>query len=123
MGESFGACMALSVAARNPDLDIVLIISNPGMYGSLSHPAFVLADLWHVILSADGTSTHNTIFRLIVPNFERYCVATSFESNPLQPYIPLLQWAPDELYRNVPYLLSFTLGNFYILFKRKKCSV
>ncbi|XP_022156515.1 acyltransferase-like protein At3g26840, chloroplastic [Momordica charantia] len=29
VGESLGACLALSVAARNPDIDIVLILSNP----------------------------------------------------------------------------------------------
>lgn len=28
-GESLGACLALSVAARNPHIDIVLILSNP----------------------------------------------------------------------------------------------
>ncbi|KAL8142760.1 hypothetical protein V2J09_015792 [Rumex salicifolius] len=30
VGESFGACLAIAVAARNPDLDIVLILANPG---------------------------------------------------------------------------------------------
>ncbi|XP_031382598.1 acyltransferase-like protein At3g26840, chloroplastic isoform X2 [Punica granatum] len=29
VGESLGACLALAVAARNPDLDLVLILSNP----------------------------------------------------------------------------------------------
>lgn len=36
MGESFGGCLALSVAARNPDLDIVLVITNPGTCVRLS---------------------------------------------------------------------------------------
>lgn len=36
MGESFGGCLALSVAARNPDLDIVLVIANPGTSDSWS---------------------------------------------------------------------------------------
>lgn len=30
VGESFGACLALAVAARNPDIDLVLILANPG---------------------------------------------------------------------------------------------
>lgn len=30
VGESFGACLAIAVAVRNPDLDIVLILANPG---------------------------------------------------------------------------------------------
>ncbi|MED6158322.1 hypothetical protein PIB30_031740 [Stylosanthes scabra] len=29
VGESLGACLALAVAARNPDIDLVLIIANP----------------------------------------------------------------------------------------------
>lgn len=30
IGESFGGCLALAVAARNPQIDIVLILENPG---------------------------------------------------------------------------------------------
>lgn len=30
VGQSFGACLALSVAARNPEIDIVLVIANSG---------------------------------------------------------------------------------------------
>ncbi|TVU08784.1 hypothetical protein EJB05_42197 [Eragrostis curvula] len=30
VGESIGACIALAVAARNPDIDLVLILVNPG---------------------------------------------------------------------------------------------
>ncbi|KAJ6305753.1 hypothetical protein OIU77_018649 [Salix suchowensis] len=30
VGESFGACLALSVAARNPQIDLVLVLVNPG---------------------------------------------------------------------------------------------
>ncbi|XP_057800473.1 phytyl ester synthase 2, chloroplastic-like [Salvia miltiorrhiza] len=29
LGESFGACLALAVAARNPNIDLVLILANP----------------------------------------------------------------------------------------------
>ena len=29
-GESLGACLALAVAARNPDVDLVLVLANPG---------------------------------------------------------------------------------------------
>jgi alpha-beta hydrolase superfamily lysophospholipase len=31
VGESVGACIALAVAARNPDVDLVLILINPGL--------------------------------------------------------------------------------------------
>lgn len=30
VGESFGGCLALAVAARTPDIDLVLILANPG---------------------------------------------------------------------------------------------
>ncbi len=30
VGDSFGGALALSVAARNPTLDLVLILANPG---------------------------------------------------------------------------------------------
>ncbi|KAF2301837.1 hypothetical protein GH714_029750 [Hevea brasiliensis] len=30
VGESLGACLALAVAARNPDVDLLLILANPG---------------------------------------------------------------------------------------------
>ena len=30
VGQSFGGCLALAVAAFNPDIDLVLILANPG---------------------------------------------------------------------------------------------
>lgn len=30
VGESLGACLALSVASLNPDIDLVLLLANPG---------------------------------------------------------------------------------------------
>lgn len=30
VGDSFGGCLALAVAARNPTIDLVLILANPG---------------------------------------------------------------------------------------------
>ncbi|XVE67639.1 hypothetical protein DITRI_Ditri09bG0004300 [Diplodiscus trichospermus] len=37
VGESPGACIALSVAARNPEIDLVLVLSNPATSFSKSH--------------------------------------------------------------------------------------
>ncbi|KAL7257181.1 hypothetical protein ACSBR1_010998 [Camellia fascicularis] len=31
VGESLGGCLALAVAARNPDIDLILILANPGI--------------------------------------------------------------------------------------------
>lgn len=30
LGDSFGGCLALAIAARNPNIDLVLVLSNPG---------------------------------------------------------------------------------------------
>lgn len=30
VGDSFGGALALSIASRNPELDLILILSNPG---------------------------------------------------------------------------------------------
>lgn len=30
VGDSFGGCLALAVAARNPTIDLVLVLVNPG---------------------------------------------------------------------------------------------
>ena len=30
VGDSFGGCLALAVAARNPAIDLVLVLANPG---------------------------------------------------------------------------------------------
>ena len=43
-GESLGACLALCVAARNPHIDIVLILSNPGKLNGLLTESFCLYD-------------------------------------------------------------------------------
>jgi alpha-beta hydrolase superfamily lysophospholipase len=32
VGESLGGCLALAVAARNRDIDLVLILANPGHF-------------------------------------------------------------------------------------------
>ena len=39
VGESFGGCLALAVAASNPDIDLVLILANPSKnFVSLKKP-------------------------------------------------------------------------------------
>ena len=30
VGDSFGGCLSLAVAARNPSIDLVVVLSNPG---------------------------------------------------------------------------------------------
>lgn len=32
VGDSFGGCLVLAVAARNPEIDLVVILANPGQF-------------------------------------------------------------------------------------------
>ncbi|KAH9625337.1 hypothetical protein KSS87_003634 [Heliosperma pusillum] len=43
VGESIGGCLALAVAARNPDIDLVLILANPGEHFPMYIKLFVVA--------------------------------------------------------------------------------
>ena len=35
LGNSFGGCLALAVAGRNPRIDLILVLVNPGMQENL----------------------------------------------------------------------------------------
>ena len=37
VGDSFGGGLALAVAARNPKIDLVVILANPGQFQNTSH--------------------------------------------------------------------------------------
>lgn len=54
VGDSFGGCLAVSVAAAYPSIDIVLILVNPGekilVFPSSSHHYIVLEHYQHNIL-------------------------------------------------------------------------
>lgn len=43
VGDSFGGCLALAVAALNPTVDLVLILANPGVP---VHAVFFLPNLF-----------------------------------------------------------------------------
>ena len=89
VGDSFGGSLALSVAARNPNIDIILILCNPGENFGLN---FFLKNYFSLII------------RLI------FNLATSFGSSQLQPFLPILDSLPNELHAAVPYMLSFIMG-------------
>uniref|UniRef100_A0A7N2R0I7 Serine aminopeptidase S33 domain-containing protein n=1 Tax=Quercus lobata TaxID=97700 RepID=A0A7N2R0I7_QUELO len=60
VGDSFGGCLALAVASRNPAIDLVLIFSNPATSFGRSHlqPLFP-------ILEAMPARLHSTILYLL----------------------------------------------------------
>lgn len=91
VGESLGACIAFAVAARNPDMDLVLILANPGEAFSFMLP------LWLVI---------ETLIRV----FLLHHAATSFDKSPLRSLAPLLEIVPDQVQLTYPFLLSLMRG-------------
>jgi len=41
LGDSFGGCLVLAIAARNPEIDLVVILANPGQFPDMQqfrHP-------------------------------------------------------------------------------------
>ncbi|KAI9177731.1 hypothetical protein LWI28_018557 [Acer negundo] len=83
VGESLGACIALSVAAHVPDVDLVLILANPGEK-LLSYKPNLTDDL---------------------------SSATSFSKSQLQPIIAILKLLPDQVPFSIPDILRLMEGD------------
>lgn len=100
VGDSFGGCLALAVASRNPKIDLVLILANPGWF--------------HICSLTSSSCDHVTWLGHALFNksdsFFGLLLATSFGRSQLQPLFPLLEAMPDVLHQTVPYLLSFVMG-------------
>ncbi|KAL7190168.1 hypothetical protein ACSBR2_022446 [Camellia fascicularis] len=80
VGESIGACLALSVAARNPDIDLILILANP------------------------ATSFSKSQLQPLIPLLQ------IIPEQMMQPLKPLLQIMPEQLHLTLPYILSLMTG-------------
>lgn len=96
VGDSFGGCLALAVAARNPNIDLVLILANPGQFCDM--------EFYYYQVYVLDTTIHTDMLSLSI-------LATSFGRSQLQPLFPILEALPDELHVTVPYLLSSIMGN------------
>jgi len=46
VGDSFGGCLALAVAARNPSIDLVLVLVNPGLQLFKLPSCFCVLKFW-----------------------------------------------------------------------------
>lgn len=57
VGDSFGGCLALAVAARNPKIDLVLILANPGRCGFPVSLSFVCMFDKHIYCVLNLVST------------------------------------------------------------------
>ncbi|TXG54919.1 hypothetical protein EZV62_020175 [Acer yangbiense] len=85
VGESLGACIALAVSAHVPDVDLVLILANPGSLDAWVYKGKSLTDA----LSS----------------------ATSFSKSQLQPLIPILKLLPDQIPFSLQYILRLMEGD------------
>ncbi|MFS7962595.1 putative alpha/Beta hydrolase [Helianthus anomalus] len=96
VGDSFGGCLAISVAARNPTLDLVVILVNPGNF----------------FLSCMSTYSFN---HLSSKSLGASISATSFERSRLPSLLFLFEALPNVLYGALSlFFLSAIrdLGNF-----------
>ncbi|KAI3417954.1 uncharacterized protein J3R85_014089 [Psidium guajava] len=88
VGESLGGCLALAVAERNPDIDILLILANPGEKHST---LFIKYKRPHLLLL--------------------FFAATSFDRSQIRPLLPLLELMPQQLQLSYPFILSLMAGD------------
>ncbi|KAH9791695.1 AB hydrolase-1 domain-containing protein [Citrus sinensis] len=89
VGESLGACIALAVASCNPDVDLVLILANPGgiflcrSYYGIGFPYFL---------------------KVLDPG------KSNIIKSQLQTVLPLLEVIPDHFHLTLRYVLSSLTG-------------
>ena len=105
VGDSFGGCLALAVAARNPAIDLVLVLANPGISKYTVH---------HSVLFRECLLSKFTCF-MVTFVCCHFFSATSFNRSQLQSLLPFLEAIPNELHFTIPYLLIFVLGKFVLV--------
>ena len=102
VGESVGACIALAVAARNRDVDLVLVLVNPGLASITLTPRLFLP---RSVLSCGDSNLLLTSLR-----FGIHFAGTSFHRSQLQSLSALLDLVPDPFHSSTPRLLNFLTG-------------
>lgn len=108
VGDSFGGCIALAVAARNPTIDLVLILVNPCQFPDCNFKVF------------------SSLYKLPLINFYLWYTfwfsntlwlsdsASSFGKSSLQCLLPIAESLPGGLKSAVPYLLSLIIGTWNV---------
>ncbi|KAK2968787.1 hypothetical protein RJ640_028180 [Escallonia rubra] len=104
VGESLGACLALSVAARNPDVDLVLILANPGDLFLTNPVSFTVATFLCSLKAMRSFDFPDLLHNVLM-------AATSFSKSQLQPLIAALEIVPDEFNLGLPFLLTSITGS------------
>lgn len=110
LGEGYGALLAICIAARNPDLDLVLILVDPGMFVCLTSPIlffFLLTDSLALLVFL-VVSTEDTALIILV---SLHIVGTwCDESDILPPGVAVLDAAPGLVSSSLPFLFSMSVG-------------
>ena len=140
VGESFGGCLALAVAASNPDIDLVLILAKPGKKFSLKQPSLSTLAFPPIKMSNSGiikSYDYGAVFlknmllvTLTLKNISLkvygihlnflYCLinvlftATSISRSQLQPLMTLLEFIPNQLPFSPPNMLSLMTGLLFL---------
>ncbi|KAK3026746.1 hypothetical protein RJ639_042199 [Escallonia herrerae] len=104
VGESLGACLALSVAARNPDIDLVLILANPGDLFLTNPVSLTVATFLCSLKAMRSFDFPDLLHNALV-------AATSFGKSQLQPLIAALEIVPDEFNLGLPFVLTSITGS------------
>jgi pimeloyl-ACP methyl ester carboxylesterase len=95
VGESVGACIALAVAARNPDVDLVLILINPGL-AAIGYMVFMLLSFFQCFLNPMGFN---------------HLAGTTFHDSQLQCLSAFLDLVPEAFHLITPQLTNFLIGS------------
>lgn len=121
VGDTFGGCLALAVAARNPTIDLMLVLSNPGQ----KVDACIFVNFQKLFFFFPSSFSNNTwTFDLIAAVSAcllmhlPFLSATSFGKSQLKTFLTVLDTMPKELHITFPYLLSFVVGMWSIYTKK-----
>jgi pimeloyl-ACP methyl ester carboxylesterase len=101
VGETVGACIALAMAARNPDVNLVLILINP-VLAAIGYMVFMLLCFFQCFLNHMGFN---------------HLAGTAFHDSQLQSLSAFLDLVPEPFHLITPQLINFLTDYiFYINF-------
>lgn len=97
LGSSFGGCLALAVAARNPHIDLILVLVNPGMQE-------INFFIKQTIRIKKNILTYMLLFFI--------GTATSFENSDIQKLLSVISMFSDHASMAITALLNYNIGKY-----------
>jgi pimeloyl-ACP methyl ester carboxylesterase len=101
LGNSFGGCLALAVAARHPRINLILVLVNPGMPENLML-CFVNLPIYEIVLI--------TLFYLYFPPGK----ATSYERSDIKTLLSVFSPLSDRACIAITALLNYNIGTYLV---------